>query len=354
MGGSLLIGRVAGVPIRVHWSAAIVAFYLAYNLGGATSWLVAVLGVLGFGVSILGHELGHALIARKFGVRTSEINLWALGGVARLDREANSPLAEGSIAIAGPAASAVLGATWMLCWALLPTAGLLGDLGRVAVWLGVLNIMICGFNLLPGSPLDGGRVLRAVRWSRHGDRLRAMREAGRAGIGVGAVVTGAGVMWLLAGHGTYSLILVGLFILANARDEVAVANQRERFSSVTVRDVAWLHLAEADEYCSVKSALDSRERLGGAGVLLVVSNGVATGAVVEDELLRVPEAEQEETLLVDLAHDIGEFVKVSLDDDLISTLGQMRQDLPVLLVTDGTDITGSVPLSRLTARLRDA
>ena len=158
----------------------------------------ATIGVVAFFASILGHELAHAVVARRFGVATTSIDLWALGGVARLDREpqhgqgprAGSPPPARSPA--SPSASSRYGAALV---------GVRLDAPDTVVtvlgWLGIVNVALGVFNLLPGAPLDGGRIVRAVRWARHGNRYRAMREAGHAGRVIGWALAGFGLALML-------------------------------------------------------------------------------------------------------------------------------------------------------------
>ena len=152
--GSLSLGRYAGIPVRAHWSMALIAAFFGANLGATFGIIPGMLATLAFFISILAHEFAHALVARRYGVQTESIDLWALGGVARLDREPPSPRADGLIAIAGPAASLVIGAATF-------SLGLTIESGPVA-WIGFVNLILGVFNMLPGAPLDGGRVVRAV------------------------------------------------------------------------------------------------------------------------------------------------------------------------------------------------
>ncbi len=171
--GSLHLGRYVGIPVRAHWSMALIAVLFGVSLAGTFGLVAGIIAVVAFFVSILAHEFGHALVARRYGVETESIDLWALGGVARLDREPPTPRADGLIAVAGPLVSLAIGVVAL-------GAGVLVSSGVVA-WVGVVNLLLAVFNMLPGAPLDGGRVLRAIRWSRTGNKYRAMRDAGNAG-----------------------------------------------------------------------------------------------------------------------------------------------------------------------------
>jgi Zn-dependent protease len=146
-----------------------------------------VVGAALFLVSLLAHELAHALVARRAGVTVESITFWLFGGVARLGGDAGSPFT--SLALAGVFAAAAAG---------LRGVGAPSAVAGVPGWLAWTNLWLALFNLLPGAPLDGGRVLRALLWMRHGDRDRASRTAARAGRVLGAVVVGVGVLQIFS------------------------------------------------------------------------------------------------------------------------------------------------------------
>ena len=344
---TLECGRIAGVPVRLHWSALIVAVYLAYSLGTTTSVVAALIGVIGFGLSILGHEVGHALIARRFGVATTSIDLWALGGVARLASEAPSPRSEGFIALAGPGASALISVASGVGWLTLPITGLTGEIGRVLLWLAILNLALCIFNMLPGSPLDGGRVLRAIRWARHGDRPRAIRESARSGIFIGVALVIASIGLTVTGRTSVMLVFVGLFIAANARAELTMGQLHDSVSNITVGSVAWLGLAHADEIATAAEIIDQQQRLGEAEAVLVVAQRNVVGIALVDDLYRVPPNERQMTQLGDLMRMIDDLPKASVTTPLTDMLLKIDPSTPVILVKDGDSLVGIVPPTRL-------
>ena len=183
-GGSLSLGRYAGIPVRAHWSIALIALLFGTILAGRLGLAGAIVATLAFFASIVAHEFGHALVARRFGVSTESIDLWPLGGVARLDREPPTPRAEGWIAVAGPLVSLLIGVGRRSASPALrrPNRPCSAGSGSSTLLLGV-------FNLLPGAPLDGGRIVRAVRWATHGNstgrRARPARPDGCIGWALG-------------------------------------------------------------------------------------------------------------------------------------------------------------------------
>lgn len=344
-------GRIAGIPVRIHWSALLVAAYLAFSLGSIVSVSVTAFGVVCFGLSILIHEIGHALVALRFNVATTSIDLWALGGVARLAAEAPTPKAEGWIAGAGPAASALSAVGCFGLWWFLPVSGIPGEIGRVLLWLSYLNTALAVFNMLPGSPLDGGRVLRSVRWSIHGDRLRASHEAARAGVVVGSVITGGALLLILIGRASISLVLVGLFVLGNARAELSYVDIQRKVKSVTVGSIAWRLLAEFDFETSVAQMFSEQSRLGSAEALIVVEDGRPIGLVLLEHAERVPEGERSETILADLVQPFSNFAQATEEQHVADILQMIDPLEPVILITSHDQVTGIVPPSRLRAVL---
>jgi len=340
-------GRIGGIPVRLHWSALIVAGYLAYSIGATVSIPATVFGVICFGVSILLHELGHALVASKCGVSTTSIDLWALGGVARLASEAPTPKSEGLIAGAGPAASALTAIIAFSAWWMLPGIGLGGEFGRVLLWLSYLNAALALFNMLPGSPLDGGRVLRAVRWRMHGDRLRAFREAARSGVVVGGLIVAGAAILVVQGKSSVSLLLVGLFVLGNARTELSFAEIQGKVRSITVGAIAWRMLAQFDINTTVAQMLSEVERLGDAEAAVIVEKGRAIGMAMLDHAERVPVEDRQLTIVGDLLQPFSNYPS-AVENQLLTDMLPLIDPLePVILLTNNEQVIGIVPPSRL-------
>ncbi len=224
--GSIRLGTYAGIPVRAHWSMGIVAVWFGILLSASLGVIGGVIATAAFFASILAHEFGHALVARRYGVRTESIDLWALGGVARLDRESPSPRADGLIAVAGPAVSLLVGVVAL-------AASYAVESG-VLFWIGFVNVVLAVFNMLPGSPLDGGRLVRAVRWARTGDRYRAMRDAGNAGRVLGWGMVGVGFVLMLNGQFGVFIMVTGLFVALNARAEIMTSFVAEQLDGVKV------------------------------------------------------------------------------------------------------------------------
>ena len=351
MGATLSIGRLAGTPVRVHWSLLIIAGVLAASLSSALGMAAALVGVLGFVGSIVAHEIGHALIARRYGIGTSSIDLWALGGLARLEREAPTPRSEAAIAAAGPASSMAVGVLSAAVWALL--RGRVGwEWASLAGWLAAVNVALGVFNMLPGSPLDGGRVVRAWRWARHGDRIRAMREASRIGIVVGWLVAGVGMLLSLRGFSSPMIIVAGVFIAMSARVEVAAADLRAEVNDVRLGDLMWWGVAEARPDVTVAQMRAQRSRLGAAEIVAISdAPGCHVGFVAENDLDRVSVEDASDVVLADIMTGWDSVVVATPEDLLVSVLDQIDPRRPLIVVSTGLTVSAVVPPSRLQARL---
>ena len=342
--GSLTLGSVAGIPVRAHWTILLIAGLFGLNLAQPFGWFVAGIAIVAFFVSILLHELSHALAARHYGVGTESIDLWALGGVARLDRDAPSPRAEGFIAAAGPLASLAIGAvTFAAGWAAAST---------VVLWIGFVNLALGLFNLLPGAPLDGGRILRAVRWAQTGSRYRSMRDAGHAGRVLGWGLVGLGLALMLNGLPGIFIAATGLFIALSARAELMAADVGERLAGVRVGDLTWFGIAHAGTDMDADSMIWQRQRLGDAGAVAVVDDeGHLDGLVLEDQLWAIPAERRALVMLTQLMVPFSQLAKASPDEELASVLPRLNPLRPVVTVWQGDQLLGVVPPKRLRERL---
>jgi Zn-dependent protease len=230
---TLRLGTIKGIRIGVHWSLVVIGALLVTSLAGGllpaiepdaggSYWAAAILATGLFFASILAHELAHSFVAIRRGQRVEDITLWMFGGVARLRDEARDARSELLVAIAGPLTSLGLGVGFVgLAFALdagLPDGSLLPS---ITFYLGIVNGVLGVFNLLPGSPLDGGRVLTALLWGWHKDRRRAQVTAARAGrvLGMGLIALGVYGFLTDSPFGDVWTALIGWFVLDASRAE---------------------------------------------------------------------------------------------------------------------------------------
>jgi Zn-dependent protease len=255
MGGgrSIQLARVFGVRIGVDPSWFIVLFLVIWWLSGSykdvypghdtKAFALATISALLFFTSVVLHELGHAVVAKRNGIGIAGIDLWLFGGVARMQGDTRTPGQEFRIAIAGPVVTAAIA---LVCWLAGGRHGVALDSAHVSAgtavmrFLTLINVILLAFNLIPAFPLDGGRIARAVTWWRTGDRDRATRLAARLGRGFGLFLIALGVYLLLRGIdvvGGIWLVAIGFMLSQSARAAEMQSRISERFAGLTVSDV---------------------------------------------------------------------------------------------------------------------
>jgi len=250
VGETIKLGRFRGIRLGAHWSVLVIGWLLVWALADATFpaeapgepaiayWLVAAVVVCLFWAGLMAHELAHSVVAIRRGVPVEGVTLWLFGGVSRLHGEAKTPGDELRIALAGPAVSiAIAIVSGVLAGGIASVGG--PDLLVAAVaWLAFINGMLAVFNLVPGAPLDGGRVLHALVWRRTGSRSRATMTATSAGRGFGFVLIGMGVLLFAAGDiGGVWFAFIGWFLMNAARAEATHVLVHDALAGLKVRDV---------------------------------------------------------------------------------------------------------------------
>jgi len=258
---SIQLFRVFGIRIGASPSWFIVLFLMIYWLSGyfrtvltgssnTVTFGIALAASLLFFVSLLLHELGHALVARRQGIGTSGIDLWLFGGVAKLTRDSRAPGEEFKVAAAGPAVTALI---VVVCFAAATMASHVGGVVDTATfktvsttpgvallgWLALINLTLLVFNLIPAFPLDGGRIARSIAWKVTGDRNRATRISGRLGEGFGWLMIGLGILIAVRGDFVSGLwfAFLGWFLGSAARGAIAGTRFSERLDGVTAGDL---------------------------------------------------------------------------------------------------------------------
>jgi Zn-dependent protease len=381
-GPSIQLLRVFGIRIGASPSWFVVLFVFIYVmsdyfrdvLGGSITqaYVVAVAAVFLFFVSLVLHELGHALVARREGIEISGIDLWFFGGVAKLSRDTQSPGAEFRIAAAGPLVTLVIVGIFLGLGALIQNGAAL-DVARLAGdaeasptiallgFLASINAMLFVFNLVPAFPLDGGRIARAIVWKITGNRNTATRIAGRIGEGFAYLLIGLGIFLAARGNllnGIW-LVVLGWFIAQSARAAVVSTAFTERLDGITVADImdaqpvsmpAGTPLTQAQDEYFLRyrwdwfPVVDERGRFLGVVREPRVDQEIAAGrpALAIGELVEISEAEgwrvQSDSPLESLLGDEqlrshGALMAVDADGVLrgVVTLDQVRRALAAAL-----------------------
>ncbi|MCW2938964.1 MAG: site-2 protease family protein [Actinomycetia bacterium] len=355
---NLRLGRIAGIPIGVQWSALAIVVLIALTLATGVLpsyvpgrptvvyWAVALPGAAVFLACLLAHELAHSLVALRYGVKVGSITLFMLGGISELESEAPDPKADLAIAAAGPLTSLGIGALFGLAALFSSVLGwpalLTGSLG----WLGLINVVLGAFNLLPGAPLDGGRVLRAVLWRRYHDRTRADLAAAHAGRALGLTMAFVGLAEFLFYRLTTGLwlMLMGWFLMAAAQAEQTSRMARQALRGLKAADVmtprpdcggAWQEVGDFVEHVLPSSRQD---------VFPVLDfDGTPVGAITATMLTRVPAEHRAIEPLRNLMHPLGEQNLCGPDAPVEDLYGKrLVAGRLVAVVLDGHQLVGMV------------
>jgi Zn-dependent protease/predicted transcriptional regulator len=368
MRASFQLGRIAGIRIGVNWSVLVIFALIAWGLatsrfpaaypqyGNGAYVAAAVLTAVVFFVSLLAHELSHALVARRNGLRVEDITLWLFGGVARLSGEARSPGAELRVAGVGPLVSLLLGVVFLAVAALLRAGGHDGLALAGLAWLGGINLALAVFNIIPAAPLDGGRLLRSVIWWRTGNRLTATRWASRAGQVFGWALVALGLLTFFAGRGFGELwlALIGWFLVGAATAENRQATVRGQLSEVAIRDVMTPNPVTASGSMTVEDLLGSELiQHRHSSFPLIGEGGTAIGLVTFNQIRRVPPQARATTRLSDIACPLNQVAQARPDEpaaDLLPRLSECAEGR-ALVFSDGT-LVGIISPSDVSRVLR--
>lgn len=298
---SIRLGRVAGIEIGVNWSWFAIFALLVWTLSEGIlpdqnpglshgAYLaMAIVATVCFFTSLLAHELGHALVARREGMQIEGITLWLFGGVAKFRGSFPSAGAEFRIAIAGPLVSLAIGVTLIL----VALARLPVQVDGVVSWLGYINLFLLAFNMLPALPLDGGRVLRSALWRWQRDYAKATRLAANVGRGFGLLFVAAGI-FLLIFEGEFSgawLAFIGWFLLQAAGSEARYALTRQALAGVRVRDLMSREPATVEPHATLGAFMDGVAWSRRFTTYPVVDDGRVLGLLAFRGVAEVPRAE---------------------------------------------------------------
>jgi Zn-dependent protease len=347
------LGRIAGIEVRLDASLLIIFLLIAFSLAMGTfptwhpdwsaglRWGVALVAAVAFLASVLVHELSHAIVGRRVGMPVEGITLFLFGGVASMGGEAKSPKAELAMTIVGPLTSLAIGLAGVgVAAALTPetvdvsdpeaVASSLGPVATIFAWLGPINILLAIFNMIPGFPLDGGRVLRAVLWWATGNRLRATRYASKAGQAVGFALIVLGLLQALAGGfvGGLWLVLIGWFLNGAARASYSGLVRSEILEELPVERLARDPALRVPSDMSLEDlargpALDSE-----AASFNVYDGDTWAGIVTLDHLREVPRDKRPETRVSDVMISASEVEPIEAGDHAEHALSSMtRQGL---------------------------
>ncbi len=356
MRDSIRLGRLAGVRVGLHWSLLVMVGLVASGLAqsrfaveapghsGAAYAVAGGLTAVGLLVGVLLHELGHAVVARRYGLTVDGITLSWMGGVTRIEGDTNRPSTELMVAGVGPVTSALVG---LFLWlARLGIAHLgAGSLVLAALgWLAWINIVLAVFNLIPASPLDGGRVLHAVVWAAGRDRWKATRIAAGTGVVLGAAVVLLGLVVTERNGDLFDGFLVGLmgwWLLASARMELGSGAVHRALDGVRLADVM-RPVGEAPGWITIRAFAEQYAGPRPGWVWLLRDwNGNFAGVLAGDAIHSVPYPHWDLARPLDMSLPVGAASGASPDEDALTAMTRTSRS-PVTLVVAGGHTLGAV------------
>ncbi len=347
IGGGFRLFRVLGIDIRVHPSWLIVFVLVAWSLaadyfpatvpglGPAMAWLLGAVAALLFFASVLAHELSHSVVARSRGIGVHSITLFIFGGVSSLTGDARSPGTEFLVSVVGPLTSVAIAIVAIAAAAILPVGP---GPQAVLAYLGLVNVLVGVFNLIPGFPLDGGRVLRSIVWRLTGNVATATRVAALGGQLVGYGLMFWGIVQVFTGNMVSGLwsVAIGWFLQSAASGSVEQMSIERALGGIRVRDVYRPDTTAVTPDRSVEEVAED--------VLLQqnrhsvpVADGRVLGMVTVGDIGRVPRERRSTTPISEVMNGGGHVVTVSPGDSLRDAMEALRggdfEQIPV--VEDG-------------------
>jgi Zn-dependent protease len=381
-GGSIQLFRVRGIRIGIDISWFFVLFLILFFLsdyyrslfpGESTkAFALALISALLFFLSVLLHELGHAVVAQRNGIGIAGIDLWMFGGVAKMERDTSSAGEEFRVAIAGPLVTLGIVAVCFLGAVAIDGSHdavrstvyqdvPVSEAAAVLGYLSSVNALLLVFNLLPGFPLDGGRIARAIVWWRTGDRLRATRIAARLGRGVSFLLMGLGVLLLFSGGATQGiwLVFIGIVLSGAARQSEQQAEITSRLEGLRVADVMDAEpVAIPDQLPLDRAWNDFFLRYGWPWFPVVDPTGRLIGVVTRPSVEGIPEAVRASRPVASVmaTAEPGSSLLVRTDEPLETLLGlDGLQRLGAIMAVDAEGVLrGVVTLDRVRQALRPA
>ncbi len=353
MGSSIKLGRVFGIEIGIHWSwifiFAIVTWSFATSIFGefypewtdAQRWIGGAFVALIFFLSVLAHELSHAVVSNRNGLPVKTITLFVFGGVANLTKEPESPGLEFRIAIVGPAMSLTIGALFAALW--FAVRPLNDGIAGICANLAVINASLAIFNMLPGFPLDGGRVFRSIVWHRNKNRLRATRTAARAGEWIAYGIMGIGVLYTVLGSPVNGIwfLLIGLFLRSASAASYQQLVVETTLAGIPVRDVMQTAVASVPPDLSVEELVQEHVLRRNARCFAVIAAGDFAGLVTLSDIRKLPRDQWPTTSVYRAMTPASRLHSVGPEESLAKVLQMMAMfDVNQLPVIYGRELVG--------------
>jgi Zn-dependent protease/predicted transcriptional regulator len=339
------------LALLVMWSLAAGFFPAVYpGLEPAVYWAMGLAGMIGLFFSLLFHEFSHSLVARRRGMEISGITLFLFGGVAEMTAEPPDPKSEFWIAIVGPASSVLLAGVFYAIAVVMQAQGLPSHIFGVASYLGFINIILAAFNMVPGYPLDGGRVLRAALWGWKGDIRWATRWASGVGQAFGLVLVGLGILAVLTGNfvGGMWWFLIGLFVRAAASAAYQQLLVQQALQGEKVRRFMAKEPMTVPPDTSVHDFIENYLYKHDYDVFPITRDGRLVGCASLRQAKTVPRERWNDVRVGDICETCGDANTVDATADASDALAKMQQsNNGRLMVTERSRLVGVLTLKDL-------
>lgn len=359
--------KVLGIPIEINVSWFIIFALVAWSLvslyfpanyrdySTAAHWIMGIVAALLLFASVVLHELGHSYVAQTHGVPIRRITLFLFGGVSQLTRESPDPATEIKIAAAGPGVSFLLAAAFWALYLATSGADALRGARPVLKYLAVVNAMLGGFNLIPGFPLDGGRLLRAGLWKATGNLRRSTYVATKVGSILGMIFVALGFLSVFRGDFVYGLwlVMIGLFLRQAAEAGYFQVLVEGALKGMKVHEVMKPDVVTVPGTLSLQHLVDDYFFRHHYDCFPVTDGGRLLGLVTLNEVKRVPKEGWGETVVADVMQRGVENLSVSPDDDVSVVLRRViRDQCGRLPVVEGGTVVGMVTRKDIMEALR--
>jgi Zn-dependent protease len=347
MHSQIKLGRIAGIEIGLHYSWFIIALLIAFSLANhfhavrpewnvALIWTCAIVTAICFFIALLLHELAHSIVAKSRGLKVRAITLFALGGVSQIESEAADAKSEFWIAIVGPLTSLIIGA--VLVGGSYFSGGFHGaepknPIVAVALWLGYINIALAAFNMIPGYPLDGGRVLRALLWWITKNAERATRWAAQVGqvVAFFFILSGLFRFFVGANFGGLWMAFIGWFLLDAARSSYLQVGLSAELRNRSVGDIMQHDCGTVESYISLRDFVDQYLLHSGSRCFLVAQDHHTAGIVTADDIRSVNREDWDRTSVQSIMRPLAQVPTVPPEMPALKALEIMSRDHQNLL-----------------------
>jgi len=369
MRSTIKLGKISGIEIGLHYSWFIIAALIVFSLGEhfhhvnpgwgpGKIWITALVTAALFFITLLLHELAHSLVAQRRGLRVSSITLFALGGVSQTQDDASDAKTEFWVAIAGPITSLIIGFGCLaismgLGWHV--SAEPQTAMTAVLVWLGYINIGLALFNMIPGFPLDGGRVLRSVIWGVSKNVDRSTRIAARIGqiVALLFILDGIWQFFHGAGFGGLWIAFIGWFLMDAAKASYAEVGISEELRDIIVSDIMSRDCIVVNHGTSLQDFVDMYLLPAGQRCYAVEEQGRLVGLITPPDVAKIPRSRWDSTTVREAMRPVKELYTVSPDTPVLDALKLMaRNDVNQLPVVSNGSFHGVISRAQIVRLLQ--